>query len=268
MALTAATGTATLVFLQLVRRGSIARMIRLPWRLVVAGFFGVAVYSILLVEACGTAAERDFGQVNLLNYLWPIWIVVLSFFLLREKTQIPVAVAGALLGFTGIVVAGGFDSLTHLPSDIAPHALALVGGFLWALYSVLVRRWKKKTKETDEEEPNGVPVYFIMCAALAAILAANRGEWVSADWWNGRTALWVLLGGVGPTGIAYYWWEISMTRGNAKLVASTGFAIPIVSSLLIGLFFRESMSWGLLLGAVLIAVGAVLADQAGKTQTQ
>jgi drug/metabolite transporter (DMT)-like permease len=261
LALIAATGAATVVLLRIAQRKPLAWLIRLPGRVVVAGCFGIAVYSILLVEAFGTADERDFGQVNLLNYLWPIWVVVLSFRLLPEKTRLAPALAGAALGFVGIFIAGGPGSLAHPPSNILPHVMAAAGGFLWALYSVLLRRWE------EPPERSGVPLYFAACAALAAAVAAIRGEWAALNWAEGNTAFWVLLGGVGPTGLAYYWWEIAMKRGNARLVVSLGFAIPIVSSVLIGLSFGQAMNIGLLPGAVLIAVGAYLAWRATTERT-
>jgi drug/metabolite transporter (DMT)-like permease len=112
-----------------------------------------------------------------------------------------------------------------------------------------------------------VPLYFAACAILAAALAAIRGEWASVDWASGNAVFWILLGGIGPTGLAYYWWEIAMKQGNAALVVSLGFAIPVISSVLIGLFFGEAMNIGLLPGAVLIAAGAYLAWRARTERT-
>ena len=256
LALIAAFGAATVVLLRLFQGKPIAPLVQLPGRVVVAGFLGIALYEVLLAMAFGIADEKDVGQVNLLNYLWPIWIVVLGLGLLSEKVRLAPAMTGAALGLAGIAVAGGPQTLAHPPSNILPHCMALGGGALWAVYSVLLRRWRVS------EQQSGVPLHFTACAVMAATIAAVRGEWESATRADWTAVFWVLFGGIGRTGLGYYWWEIGMKRGAVPLLASLAYTIPIGSSILIGLFFREAMNPGLLPGAVLIAAGAYLAHRA------
>ena len=75
---------------------------------------------------------------------------------------------------------------------------------------------------------------------------------------------WVVLGGVGPVGIAYSLYEISVKNGPVILIASFSYFIPIGSSLIIGLFFRETMNSGLILGAIFIAIGAWMVRRANS----
>ncbi|MCP4450277.1 MAG: DMT family transporter, partial [Planctomycetes bacterium] len=150
----------------------------------------------------------------------------------------------------------GFDLFTHLPTNCVPHALALSGGFLWALYVVLLRRWK------IPEEKGGTAFHFAICAAVAGGLAAWSGAWHSMPPWSGPMLFWIVLGGVGPVGIAYSLYEISVKNGPVILIASLAYFIPIGSSLVIGLFFKETMNHGLILGAVCIAIGAWMVRRA------
>jgi len=69
---------------------------------------------------------------------------------------------------------------------------------------------------------------------------------------------------MGPVGLGYYWWEIGMKRGSVNLIAALAYFIPIGSSLLIGVIFKEAMSAGLIPGAVLIAMGAWLVRHGAK----
>ncbi len=55
-----------------------------------------------------------------------------------------------------------------------------------------------------------------------------------------------------------------MKRGTVGLISLLAYFIPVGSSLLIGLFFRESMYPGLIPGAVLIAAGAWIVQRALK----
>jgi len=251
-----ATGSATVLLLQLLRRRPVADLVLLPRRVVVAGFFGVALYTVMLAFAFGIAPEADLGQVNLLNYLWPIWIVLLSTILLEERPGRAAAIAGALLGFTGVAVARGPEGLLNAPAAWTPHLLSLTGAFMWALYCVLLRRWR------IPEEKGGTAFHFAVCALLAAALAAWRGEWSSLAGIGPEALFWILFGGIGPVGLAYHWWEIGVKRGDVRLISLLAYFIPVGSSVLLGLVFRESLGPGLIPGALLITAGAWVAGRA------
>lgn len=256
LTLMTATSVITVCLLQRSRGQPFAALFRLPLRVMVAGFWGVAFYTVLLSLAFGIAPERDIGQVNLLNYLWPVWIVLLSAFLVREKVRRVPTAAGVFLGFAGIVIARGPAGMLHAPENPLPLFLALLGGFLWAGYSVLLRRWRIPA------EQGGTAFHFTLCTLMAAGIAALRGEWQHLPPISAEELFWILFGGIGPVGLAYHWWEIGIKRGHVPLISTLAYFIPIGSTLLIGLLFQEAMGSGLLFGAVLIAAGAWLAGRA------
>lgn len=255
LALITATGVATVALLQGLRRRPLGDLFRLPLRVVVAGFWGVSFYTVILALAFGIAPAKAIGQVNLLNYLWPVWIVLFSAILIDEKTRLILTASGVLLGFTGIVVARGPSTLLGLPEDPLPLALALLGGLLWAGYSVLLRLWR------IPEEQGGTAFHFTACAAMAAVLAAFRGEWQALPPVTAEALFWVFFGGIGPVGLAYHWWEIGVKCGNVPLISTLAYFTPVGSTILIGFLFREAMGPGLLPGAVLIALGAWMAGR-------
>jgi drug/metabolite transporter (DMT)-like permease len=115
---------------------------------------------------------------------------------------------------------------------------------------VLLRKWK------IPEEEGGTAFHFAICAIIAGFLAAFTNDWHSIPHWSESMLFWVLLGGVGPVGIAYSLYEISVKNGPVILIASFSYFIPVGSSLLIGLFFKEAMNLGLVFGAVCITLGA------------
>ncbi|HWR98467.1 MAG TPA: EamA family transporter [Candidatus Methanoperedens sp.] len=251
------TGAATVALLQALRRRPLAALMRLPGRVVAAGFVGVALYTVLLALALFSASPADLGQVNLLNYLWPIWIVVFAGLLLPGRHGGAAALAGALLGFAGVLVARGPGGLLRIPEQWAPHLLALVAGALWALYCVLLRRWRVP------EEQDGTALNFGLCAVLSAALALWRGEWSQLGPVGAEGVFWVVFGGVGPVGLAYHWWESGMKLGNAHLLGTLAYLIPVGSSVILGLLFAEALGPGLLAGALLIALGAWVGGRGG-----
>lgn len=251
-------GVITATLIQFLRGDSLRSLLQLPAKAIVAGFFGVAFYTLILAYAFAIAPASDVGQVNLLNYLWPLWIVIFSIILLGHRPRLPLLLAGVVLGFSGVLVSRGLGNIAHLPGSFLPHLLALLGGMLWALYSVLLKYWN------IPEENGGTSFHFGLCAVISALLALLTGKWNGLASLNAETAFWILFGGIGPVGLAYYFWEIGMKKGNIRLIASLAYFIPIGSSVLIGLIFREALNGGLFLGGFLIAAGAILTQRADR----
>ena len=100
-------GSLTAVVLQYLRGQSLINMVHLPFKVIIAGFFGVALYTVMLAKAFGIAAEQDIGQINLLNYLWPVWMAVLGMLLLKSRPGAVLAITGILMGFFGVVISRG-----------------------------------------------------------------------------------------------------------------------------------------------------------------
>jgi len=244
--------------LHAVRGMPASTLFRIQPRVWLAGFAGISVYTVVLVLAVGIAPDRDTAQVVLVNYLWPLFIVALHRRLVPdgpasdERSRSPL-LAAAVLGFMGVAIARGPEALVRPPSQFMPHAMALIGAFLWALYSVLLRRWRVP------DDRNGSTAQWLLCAALAASVGWARGEWAEPRMITWPGVAWAAFCGVGPVGVAYYWWEIGMKRGPARLIAVLSFFIPIGSALLMGLFFRQTLSPYLLPGAAMIAAASWLA---------
>jgi drug/metabolite transporter (DMT)-like permease len=100
----------------------------------VAGLFG---FHFLLFLALRTAPPV---QANLVNYLWPLFIVVLAPVLLPGMGLRPIHVFAAMLGFAGAAVAI-LGRSTQLDGAWSwGYLLALGSALIWACYSLLTRR--------------------------------------------------------------------------------------------------------------------------------
>src|SRR5882672_2393855 len=82
------------------------RLRRVKPRLVLLGVYGLFAYHFCLFLALRLAPPVE---ANLINYLWPLLIVLLSPVILKGTVLTPRHVAGALLGFAGagLLVTGG-----------------------------------------------------------------------------------------------------------------------------------------------------------------
>lgn len=237
---------AVLGFAVLALRGRLVELRQGPlaWAHGVGGLFGFhALYFTAL--ALAPAAEA-----NLINYTWPLLIVLLAAWLLRLPLT-PRHLAGAALGAAGcaLLLGGGAHlSAAALPGYLAAAASALT----WALYSVLARRFAAV--------PTGALVGFCAGSALLAALIHFAVEpTVRPD-----AAAWaaVLAMGMGPVGGAFFLWDVGMKRGDPRLLGTLAYATPVASTLLLCAGGFAAFSAGLLASALLVAGGGLVAARA------
>jgi len=214
------------------------------WALGVGGLFG---YHALYFAALRLAPPAEAGLVN---YLWPLLIVLFSTLLPGERLR-AAQVAGACLGFMGLVaLTAGRGGLSLDPGAMPGYVCALIAAFIWAGYSVLSRRF-------GDVPTDAVAGFCLATAALslAAHLAFETTVWpTTAKQWAAVAAL-----GIGPVGAAFYLWDIGVKRGDIRLIGITSYATPVASTLILVLAGYAEPTLSLALACVLIAVGALVA---------
>src|SRR5207237_10326859 len=105
------------------------------WVVGVGGLFG---YHALYFLALRFAPPAEAG---LLNYLWPLLIVLFSALLPGERLA-PHHLIGALLGLVGTVLLLSGNSSGFAAGQLPGLAAAFVAAFVWAAYSVMSRKLK------------------------------------------------------------------------------------------------------------------------------
>lgn len=215
------------------------------WLLGIGGLFG---YHALYFLALQTAPAVE---ANLINYLWPLLIVVFSGLLPGERLGWP-ALAGAALGLGGtlLLVTGG-QSLTvsaqFLPGYLAAFACAVV----WAGYSVLSRR--------QAAVPTEAVTGFCLGTALLALLC--HGLFESTVWPQGWHLLLLPAMGLGPVGLAFFVWDYGVKHGDLPTLGALSYATPLLSTGLLILAGRAEPTETVLQAGLLIVAGAVLAGR-------
>ncbi|QWG23264.1 EamA family transporter [Bradyrhizobium sediminis] len=223
------------------------RALRQPstaWLVGIGGLFG---YHALYFLALRFAPPAEAG---LLNYLWPLLIVVFSAVLPGERLA-PHHIIGALLGLVGTVLLFvGNSSVDFAPGQLPGLIAAFVAAFVWAAYSVMSR--KLKAVPTDAVAG--------FCAATALLAATVHGL-VEVTIWPDTMVQWLAIAalGVGPVGAAFYAWDIGMKRGDIRVLGAASYATPLLSTafLILAGFARPSAN--IAVAAILIAGGGLIA---------
>jgi len=235
-------GAATWMF-----RPGAAAALRQPAHVWALGIFGLFGYHALYFMALRLAPP---AEAQLVNYFWPVLIVLLSSFLPGEHLRLH-HFAGAMIALAGTVLLflsrGG---ITFAQAYLPGFAAAFIAAFIWAIYSVMSRR--------NAAAPTDVVVGFCLAtAALAAIfhVALEQTQWpqTPGQW------LAVLGLGIGPVGAAFYAWDIGMKRGDIRVLGVASYLAPLLSTAFLMLAGYAAPSVWLGLAAILIAGGGILA---------
>jgi drug/metabolite transporter (DMT)-like permease len=219
------------------------------WALGIGGLFG---YHALYFAALRWAPPAESG---LINYLWPLLMVLFSSLLPGEHLRRS-HIAGALLGFAGVVVLiagrGAFDARAeYMPGYIC----AFIAAFVWAGYSVLSRRFG--------QVPTDAVAGFCLMTSLLSLVCHLIFE---TTVWPETNVQWLALLalGLGPVGAAFYVWDIGMKRGDIRFLGVASYATPVLSTLLLVVAGYAEPTLTLALACGLIVAGALIATLTPK----
>jgi len=227
-------------------RGRLGALRQRP-RVWVHGVGGLAGYHALYFAALALAPAVE---ANLLNYLWPLLIVLLSAPILGMPLGAR-RLAGVAMGFAGCALLVGAGAA--FPREAALGFLCAIGAaVVWAVYSVTAKRLAAVPTEA-------VAGFCGAAALLAALAHLGFERFVLPD---GRQALALLLLGLGPVGAAFFLWDWGMKRGDPRLLGTLAYAVPVASTLLLLALGEGEATWRLVLAVALVAGGGWVAGRA------
>ncbi|MBE3070119.1 MAG: aromatic amino acid DMT transporter YddG [Planctomycetes bacterium] len=244
--------------LALAFRGGAGRLVRMPRRYLLGcgGLF--ALYGLCLYLALGMAAGRQqVLEIGIVNYLWPALTLVFSIPILGMKAR-PWLVPAMALVLGGIVLAmaqGGEFSwsgfLANLRLNGAPYLLALAASVAWGLYSNLSRRWAGKA------EGEAVPFFLLAAGVILLLVRLTRHEDTQ---WSWNVAMRLAYMAIGPTLLAYTFWDYAMRKGRMVLVTSVGYTCPVLSTFVTGFYLGVGVGPALWVAAAMVVAGAMLSN--------
>lgn len=234
-----------------VSRGQISRM-KVPPRTLLVGVFGLFGFHAALFTALRLAPPV---QANLVNYLWPLLIVVLAPMFLPGTSLRLRQVIAALVGFLGAALA--ITSGGELTSGgLIGYLFAFLAAIIWALYSLL-------TKRLPHFESSAVGLFALVAGILAmfAHLLWEAPVSPTATQW-----LILIAIGLGPLGGAFYLWDYALKSGDPQRIGLLSFLTPLLSTTLLLLVSGKQLTWLLALSGALI-IGAAYFGSRSKGQS-
>lgn len=220
--------------------------------------WALGVYGLLAYHACYFFALQRAPalEASLVNYLWPLLIVVLSGLLPERLGGKGLAwwhVVGALLGFAGTgVILLSAKGRPEFSGSVLGYTFAFAAAIIWSSYSVASRLFA------------AVPSVAVIgsCAATAFGSLLLHLLLETATWPTTTTAWLAVLGlGLGPVGLAFYLWDEGMKHGDVRLLGAVSYATPVVSTFVMAVLGLGEATTSIWIAALLITAGALLASR-------
>lgn len=217
---------------------------RVPARTLLLGVCGLFGFHFLLFLALRHAPPL---QANLVNYLWPLGMVVMAPWFLPALRFSWRHVGAALLGFAGAALAIASRGDAAGAGWHVGYLFALASAFVWASYSLLTQR---------------VPAFSTAAvgsfAALSGVLSLLcHFAFEPAASLSLRDVLLIALLGFGPLGGAFFLWDAALKRGDARRIGLLAFLTPLLSTGVLMVVHGQRAGLSLWVALVLIVTAAV-----------
>ena len=221
----------------------LARHWKVPPRTLALGIYGLFGYHFLLFIALRLAPAVE---ANLVNYLWPLLIVVLAPLFLPGLHLRPAHVLAALAGFSGAAIAilGGGSVTGAWSWGYLP---ALGAAFIWASYSLGTRR--------VPAFPTAAIGLFGLVSGLLSLACHVLLE--PRTPLSLRDGALIAAMGLGPLGAAFFLWDKALKTGDARHIGILSYLTPLASTTLLVLVTGRPLTAGIAAAAALI-IGAAL----------
>ena len=213
------------------------------WKVMLWGVTGYFGYHFFLFYSFRYAPAIE---ANLINYLWPVIMVLITPLVFPTEKLKFYHFAGAALAVTGsilLVMGKGIDPESE---NLKGYLLALGAAFTWPIYSI----GKKKMA--------AVPVWAVgSFCFISGILCLITHSLIEPRVILQTTDAWLLLlMGIGPFGLAFYSWDVAMKTGDPRVIGALAYLTPVLSTLSLVVFANQNMASTTLFAMILIILGS------------
>ncbi len=239
------------------------RQWRVTWQALVLGIYGLFGYHFLLFMALRYAPAVE---ANLVNYLWPLGIVLMAPLFLPGVKLTAMHFMAACVGFAGATIAilgdsffaaklVGTTSKGYFWGNTIGYVLAAVAAFIWASYSLMGKRLSAHGRGFPTA---AIGLFGLVSGALSLVCHALLEVPVDIS-----TRDWLLMTvmGLGPLGAAFFLWDAALKNGDARKIGILSYITPLASTVLLLVATGRPLTWGIGLATVLILGAALLGSR-------
>ncbi|MGN0432399.1 MAG: DMT family transporter [Lachnospiraceae bacterium] len=209
------------------------------------GFIGLFLYSSLYYYGL---AELSSQEACILNYLWPIMLVVFSCIILKEKLTFVKGIA-ILCSFIGIVILSLGNGSSSTGNTTLGIISCIIAAACYGLFSVL-------NKKADYNQSIAMMVIWLVVGICSMVLGLLTENWVPIQGIQWLGILWL---GVVIDAVAYLLWALALkTAENTAKIANIAYLTPFLSLIVSAVFLKEKIQVRAFVALVFIIGGILL----------
>lgn len=208
------------------------------------GFIGLFLYSALYYFGLSQLSSQE---ACILNYLWPMMLVVFSCIILKERMTVMKGIA-MLCSFIGIIILSAGNGSTSSGNVVFGMISCVIAAACYGLFSVL-------NKKVDYNQNVSMMINWLVVAVCAMIAGMLMETWVPIKGMQWIGLLWL---GVVIDAVAYLLWALAL-RGsdNTAKIANLAYLTPFLSLVVSAVFLKEKIQLRAL-AALTFIIGGIL----------
>ena len=209
------------------------------------GFIGLFLYSGLYYYGL---AQLSSQEACIVNYLWPMMLVLFSTIILKEKLTVVKSVA-MISSFIGVVILSVGSGSSGNGNVMLGIGSCVIAAACYGLFSVL-------NKKANYDQNIAMMVMWLVVAVCSAVFGLAIEDWkpVVGVQWLGM--LWM---GVVVNAIAYLIWALALNADkNSARIANLAYLTPFLSLIISAVVLKEQIQGRALIAFVFIIGGILL----------
>jgi drug/metabolite transporter (DMT)-like permease len=221
-------------------------LLKQSWKIWCLFFASVILYRLFYMSGLKLS---PIIEANLLNYLWPLLILVFAGLFDQQKFSRGIYI-GTAACFIGVICIGLSKTTSRLSFEYG-HLLAIAGAVTWSIYSVVTRRYKgTPTDMIGMMHILGIGLFYILHKSFEAPVVFDS---VSLKNYAGIIGLGLSIS------YGYKLWDNAMTHGDREKVTIAAYYTPLLSTIWLILFSSGRFTLMTALAAFFILGGSLYA---------
>ncbi len=209
------------------------------------GFLGLFMYSALYYYGLKQLTSQE---ACILNYLWPIMLVVFSSIILKEKLTLIKWVA-MICSFLGIIILSTGSGSSASGNTYSGIASCIIAAACYGLFSVL-------NKKADYDQNIAMMIIWLVVTICSAILGVFTETWIPIEGTQWLGIIWL---GVVIDAVAYLLWALALKGSdNTAEIANLAYLVPFLSLIVSAVLLGEKIKIRAVIALIFIVGGISL----------
>jgi len=211
------------------------------------GVLGLFAYTALYNFGIERLTSQD---ANIINYLWPLMIILFSVPILKEKFSLR-KLAAVSLSFFGLVIVATGGNFSTIEMGNLPGIAACVGAAIcFGLFSVV-------NKKKNYDQFIAMMLFFGVTAILSGIWFLIEGNYQPLTIAQVGGLLWL---GIAANAVAYLAWALALKVGDTAKISNLAYVIPFLAIVLSAVMLGENIYAYSVAGLLFIVLGILCGE--------